>query len=376
MGGIEHVARSISVVLHERLPWQRKTQRENLAPLVATMLSERSVNLMSPAAALPRPADRVEPRGSPGVDMHYQWIVRVLANPLIQCDAVMLPFLREVLGRVQAEAGPGERVDLILDQSLASERQQILMLALRWGERALPLAWQVEETRGAIGFGVQKRLLDAVAAWLPEAARVRLLGDRFFGTPALIAHCQLLGWNYRLRLKGNLCLWLDGADAGSVEQLARDTPYLTEVELTARRVRTNIGLIQAPGHEEPWSVEPRGSPDVAMSEAPGYHTTLDYARRWGIKPMFSDFKTRGFGLKGSQIRYPDRLARLILIMALALYFAVSTKQWNAVHHAMPAERRHPIQQPRNVLRSMTSWFTRGLRRIANLLQTLQPIPQL
>ena len=87
MGGIEHVARSVSAVLQERLPCQRKTQRENLALLVATMLSERSANLMSLAAALPCPADRI--------DMRCQWIVRVLANPLIECDAVMLPFARE-----------------------------------------------------------------------------------------------------------------------------------------------------------------------------------------------------------------------------------------------------------------------------------------
>jgi len=147
MGGIEHVARSVSAVLEERVPWQRKTQRENLALLVATMLSERSANLMSLAAALPRQPGRI--------DMRYQWIVRVLANPLIECDAVMLPFAREVLTRAQAEAGPEERVDLILDQSRVSERHQILMLALRWGERALPLAWRVEETEGAIGFGVQ-----------------------------------------------------------------------------------------------------------------------------------------------------------------------------------------------------------------------------
>ena len=222
--------------------------------------------------------------------------------------------------------------------------------------------------RGRHRFGVQKGLLDAVAAWLPEGICVRLLGDRFYGTPALIAYCQSLGWDYRLRLKGNLRLWIDGADTGSVEQLARDTPYLTGVELTVRRVRTNIGFIQDPGHAEPWI--------VAMSETPGYLATLDYARRWGIEPMFSDFKTRGFGLEDSQIRYPDRLARLILVMALALYLAVSTGQWDAAHHATPAERRRPEQQPKNVLRSMTSWFTRGLRRIANLLQTLQPIPQL
>ena len=107
------------------------------------------------------------------------------------------------------------------------------MLALCWGERALPLAWRVEETEGAIGFSVQRGLLDAVAAWLPEDACVRLLGDRFYGTPALITHCQVLGWDYRLRLKGNLRLRIDGADAGveprgspdSVGQLARNTPY-------------------------------------------------------------------------------------------------------------------------------------------------------
>jgi len=246
MGGIEYAARSVSAVLHDRLPWQRKTQRESLALLVATMLSERSANLMSLAAALPRPSDRI--------DMRYQWIVRVLSNPLIECDTVMLPFAREVLARAQAEAGPEGWVDLILDQSRASERHQVLMLALRWGGRALPLAWRVEETEGAIGFGVQKGLLDTVAAWLPEAARIRLLGDRFYGTPALIGHCQSLGWDYRLRLKGNLRLWIDGADAGPVEQLARSTPYLTGVELTARRVRTNVGFIQDPGHEEPWIV--------------------------------------------------------------------------------------------------------------------------
>src|SRR3954462_1111008 len=156
MGGIEHAARGISGVLGERLPWQRKTQRENLALLVATMLSERSANLMALAAALPREPGRI--------DMRYQWIVRVLANPLIACDAVMLPFAREVLAQAQAEARPGERVELILDQSRASERHQILMLALRWGERALPLAWRVEETLGSIGFAVQQQLLDTVAA--------------------------------------------------------------------------------------------------------------------------------------------------------------------------------------------------------------------
>ena len=62
MGGIEHAAQGIGAVMQERLPRQRKTQRENLALLIATMLSERSANLMSLAAALPRPSDRIDMR--------------------------------------------------------------------------------------------------------------------------------------------------------------------------------------------------------------------------------------------------------------------------------------------------------------------------
>ena len=98
-----------------RLPGQRKTQREGLALLVATMLDARSANLMDLAAALPRDAERA--------DMRYQWITRVLGNPLIDTDAVMAPFAREVLGH----AAHGGRVVLILDQSKLSDRHQVLM---------------------------------------------------------------------------------------------------------------------------------------------------------------------------------------------------------------------------------------------------------
>jgi hypothetical protein len=136
MNGIKEIAESISSELKRRLPKQRKTQRTKLALLVATMLDVRSANLMDLAAGLPREADRT--------DMRYQWITRLLGNPLVISDDVMEPFSREVLERA---ADTGEPLGLILDQSKMSDRHQVLMLALRWGERALPLAWRVEEAR-------------------------------------------------------------------------------------------------------------------------------------------------------------------------------------------------------------------------------------
>ena len=87
MDGLTRIADSISADLKRRLPSQRKTQREKLALLVATMLDVRSANLMDLAAGLPRAADRT--------DMRYQWITRLLGNPLVVSDEIMEPFARE-----------------------------------------------------------------------------------------------------------------------------------------------------------------------------------------------------------------------------------------------------------------------------------------
>ena len=43
-----------------------------------------------------------------------------------------------------------------------------------------------------------------VADWLSTGQAVILLADRFYGTPEMIRWCQDRGWDYRLRLKGNL----------------------------------------------------------------------------------------------------------------------------------------------------------------------------
>jgi len=218
--------------------------------------------------------------------------------------------------------------------------------SVRWGERALPVAWRVEETDGAIGFAVQKDLLDVVRGWLPAEARVTLHADRFNGTPDLIRWCQDYGWDYRLRLKGNLLTWPDAeppSGIGSRKATTGDLAlsgacYFHNVALTGKRVSTNIGIIHDPGHAEPWIVEPRGSPDIAMSAEPSYLSTLEYSRRWGIEPMFSDVKSRRFGIQDTQIQYPDRLGRLILVMSLALYWAISTGMWDAAENPTPAEK--------------------------------------
>ena len=330
MSGIEVVASGIEAELQRRLPRQRKTQRGKLALLVATMLSERSANLMDLAAALPRPAERV--------DMRYQWISRLLGNGLVDVDTVMAPHAREVLARLAAD---GRTIVLLIDQTQVSARHQVIMVAARVGGRALPLAWRVKQTQGAIGFPEQREALDAVARLLPENVRPVLMGDRFYGTPDLIAWCQSHSWGWRLRLKQDLLVFEDGGETTLAACFARGEHMLSGVGLTEKRVVTNVAMVHEPGHPEPWI--------IALSEAPTIHRAFDYGLRWGIEAMFSDFKTRGFGLEDSQLQHPDRLARLILVMALALHWAVSTGMWETAHHVPPIEKKRQVNGPRRRL---------------------------
>src|SRR3954454_10222419 len=140
VGGIATVATAIGADLAARLPRQNKKQREGLALLVATALDVRDVNLMELAAALPRAAARL--------DMRDQWISRLLGNALIDTDEVISPFAREVLARAGAD---GRTLVLIIDQSQINTEHQMVMVSLRVGGRALPLAWRVKKTSGAIG---------------------------------------------------------------------------------------------------------------------------------------------------------------------------------------------------------------------------------
>ena len=319
-GGIEAVAASVSADLVRRLPRQNKKQREGLSLLVATMLDVRSANLMDLSASLPRDSERI--------DMRYQWISRLLGNELIDTDRVMAPFASEVLQRA---ATRGRRLILIIDQSKANDTQQAIVVAVRVGGRSLPIAWRVKETEGAIGFSEQKLALETALALLPEGTKVVLMGDRFYGSPDLIAWCRTKGWDWRLRLKADLLVFEDGGESTVAQCFARGERMLTDVGLTARRVRTNIGMVHEDGHPEPWF--------IAMSDAPTTAKTFDYGLRWGIEAMFSDFKSRGFGLEDSQLQRVDRMDRLILIMALALYWAVSTGMWAAENAALPVEKK-------------------------------------
>jgi hypothetical protein len=304
-GGIAHMAAVIEGDLSDRETGLHKPHLKGLADLAAAALACRSVNSSDWIEVLPREDCAAKSR--------ERYISRWLGNELIDPVAVMAGFMPEVMALAGANS---KTVILMLDQSKVSDGFEDLMVSLRVGERAIPVAWRVKATEGAIGFDLQKPLLDAVAGMVPDGVSILLSADRFYGTAALIGWCQKQGWQYRIRLKGDLILHHEGGEITTGDAAKAGLTALHDARLGNHSTTTHIGILHEQGHKEPWI--------IAMSEPPTKGRILDYGMRWGIECMFSDFKSRGFGLPQTQLKHAGRIERLILILAIATWWAVST----------------------------------------------------
>lgn len=355
MGSVRKLARKVEEGLNEALPKLRKTISRKLALAVAAMIEARTAH----TAVI----SNILPLGTEEPDNRQQWMRRLLKNELLDGALILEPFARALLRDVCAQ---GETALLSMDQTEIGSRFAILTVSVRVGDRSLPLAWYAEAGEANIGWAGQQMLLDRVRGWLPP--------DRFYPSARLILWLQQHRWQYRLRLKSNLGVDIGRAEITTTGQLAHGVRerYCPKARLFDSGVETNIGVLHEPNHPEPWI--------IAMDGRPNKAAVLDYGACWCIEPMFSDFKTRGFGLEDTKLADPERLERLILIMALAMYWCVRTGRKDAGQNPTTAEQKAARQCDPNhwsckqLYRSLLSWFTRGLRLLLRRAQNDGPIP--
>lgn len=262
-GGVAHVASVIEEDLEDRETGLQKPHIKGLADLCASVLASRSSNTAEWIALLPRTSCAEKSR--------ERYISRFLANELICPVSVMGGFIPELM---EMAGSNGKTVILSLDQSKISDGFECLMISLRVGERAIPVIWRVIETKGAIGFDVQERLLEDANSMIPEGLSILLSADRFYGTSALIGWCQKQDWQYRIRLKGNLIFQHEGAEITASQAAQMQMAALENAIFNNTTLKTNIGILHESGHKEPWF--------IAMDCKPSKYKILDYGMRWGI----------------------------------------------------------------------------------------------
>jgi hypothetical protein len=291
---------------------------------------------------------------------------RTLANDRIDPASVWPQLARAILS-----GWAGGPIVLILDETPNHNDLRCMKITLAYRKRALPIC------SACYALGGQPEpmpeliigLFRQVAACLPEGAEVTLLADRGLAWPRIVDACRELGWHFVIRLQGQTRVRTPDGREGSAAELAPNpgAQWWGQAEVFKKSGWRTAQVAAC------WEKDQKG-PWLLVSDRPeGVRLFRRYATRVWTEELFRDEKSQGFHWELSHVTDPAHAARLVLLIALATYLALTLGS-----RVIQAGLRRWLESTRQ---RMLSLFTIGMRWMMfcltherSLPNNLSPVP--
>ena len=212
-------------------------------------------------------------------------------------------------------------IRLIVDGTKIGFGHQLLLVAVAYRRRAVPIAWTwVKGSRGHSSSYKQLALLAYVQRLMPKNAEVLVVGDSEFGAVEVLRQLDKWHWGYVLRQKANHLVKGKRQHAwqrfGDLVLQPGQSVWLASARLTQQHAYSvNLLAYWKPGEKEPWL--------LATNLTTPQTTRRAYRRRMWLDETFGDLKKHGFDLEATHLRHFLRLSRLTLLAALLYLWLVS-----------------------------------------------------
>lgn len=288
---------------------KRITQQRGLAWLMSCLYLGRSPHLERIANKIPGPAKK----RSKGERLR-RWVDNSAVNVRHWYETTA----RKLLAMAGAE---GRCIRLIIDGTRIGGDHQLLVVALAFRRRSLPVAWTwIRYRRGHSCATHQAALLAYVHSLLPAGAQAQLVGDSEFGAVQVLRLLDQWGWQYALRQTGKHHIQLtDTTEWQRFDNLVTapgQSAWCSPSRLTLKHEYvTNLLATWQPGKSRPWLL-------VTNLSTPQAALRLYRCRMW-VEAMFADCKSNGFDLEAVRLRHFLRLSRLMLAIALLYVWLIA-----------------------------------------------------
>jgi len=353
-----HYVRSITGVLSDHLGWHR-ARLKFMARFTSALLKLTTTNLREIAVAL---------KAGVKEDSNYRRIRRFLSD-----YEVGFATLGRLLIRLLPQKPPYK---VILDRTewyFGETPVNVLMVGVAHKGIAFPISWTVLPDGGSSSAKAQqeavRRFFDIVD---PEDVEV-VVGDReFISTDWLCwLQDQEVPFVVRLRSDRRIGLSPEGPSLPArmfarplsvgQEKVFDGTCYLSgtgEEQVELRVVMRRISSDSKDSEDQflilaTWGVDPEEAIEL-------------YAQRWEIETMFAALKSRGYRLEETHLTAPDRVQRLVGLLALAFAWTHIVGERRARREGPPRKKSHGRRQ--------RSLFRYGLDRLRGILTTPEPQP--
>jgi hypothetical protein len=216
-----------------------------------------------------------------------------------------MPFVRHFL---QGLAAKGELV-FIIDGSQTGSANTTLMLSVLCKGFAIPVAWVVKEgEKGHFPAEMHTDLLKMIAPICPEGCRLVLLGDGEFDGQGLQDWCNDNNWCFVVRTSSDRQIDFDGETARFDSIQTTQSVYFIEGALPSANAVY-------------WKDKKYLKPLFLLTNMElGYEACNYYKRRFKIETLFKHLKSAGFYLHKTRLKCPEKLTKLIIIVAFAFVF--------------------------------------------------------
>jgi hypothetical protein len=301
--------RKLTTELQRRLPAASKLQLQNLALLTQALVFSQNCHLPNLALQLPVDGRR---------ESLVQRLVRFLDNCRITQRVHYLPLVADLLAH-----WPDREVNLVMDRTDIENEKSILLLAVAFKYRALPLAWRVLPF-GGTGEACQLALLKEMCPYLPSGKRVTFFGDSEFRAVGLQRYCCNQSWGWQVGVKSDTLFQHGDAPWQPLCSLPIEPGqrrYLHDITLTRSEAFSPVHVMVD------WTHNGDTPRYVACDQPTNGRSWRRGRKRFWIEPTFRDWKSYGFDLETTHIADDQRLDRLILTMAIATLWLTHLGHW-------------------------------------------------
>jgi hypothetical protein len=339
--------RPLERTLAENVPWN-KARINFLAKFLVALIQVRSINLTEIATAFAGRAQ--EPS-------HYKRIQRFLRFFEISY-ALIAGLLVSLIG------APSPWV-LTLDRTnwqLGKTPLNVLVLGLVYKGVAIPVLWTILEKKGNSDTAERIALLEEFIALFGAAAILYLCADREFIGKRWFQWLLREGVDFRIRMRHN-------------SQIANGRGKLVEAKKLFRGLASNQPLLFQKARRiwglELWVAGMRlESGEYLILVAPKYSAQAieEYAKRWEIETLFGCLKSRGFRLEETHVTDPERLKKLIALLALAFCWAHLVGEW--LTRQKPLKTKKHGRLAKSIFRSGLNYLRHILCNLSDRLQRI------
>lgn len=206
----------------------------------------------------------------------------------------------------------------------------ILMAGIIYRGICIPLAWIVLDKPGNSNTDERKQLMKKLCTVLDTDQITCVVADREFIGDDWFSSLEDQDLFYAIRIRENALVKGPRGDR-PVRTLFSDLPIGEERYL--RKPRTIYG------HRLYLSVlRLRDELLIVASNRKEPEALTHYKRRGGIEVLFAACKSRGFDLEQTHLTQPDRLEKLMALLALAMLWALLVGTWESDHQPIVVKK--------------------------------------